>query len=49
MKRYSYAMDMVKAVLALLVIAIHVNPLGESGGGGNLSTGENSGANVFYN
>lgn len=33
MKRYSYAMDMAKAVLALLVIAIHVNPLGESGGG----------------
>lgn len=48
MKRYSYAMDMVKAVLALLVIAIHVNPLGESGGG-DLSAGENSGANVFYN
>lgn len=48
MKRYSYAMDMAKAVLALLVIAIHVNPLGESGGGENLSAGKNSSADVFY-
>ena len=32
MKRYSYTMDMAKAVLALVVIAIHINPFGENGG-----------------
>lgn len=33
MKRYSYTMDMTKAALALVVIAIHINPFGENGGG----------------
>lgn len=33
MKRYSYAIDVAKTVFALFVIAIHVNPFGESGGG----------------